>query len=291
VLLQFLVNGLVTGLVYALVALGFNVIYSTTRVFHFAHGAVYAVSAYAFYALTVLLKVHWLPAAAAALALGAILGMVIEVLVYYPLHVRNSPSAVSTISSLGVYIALANVLAMLFGSETRVLSAAVQQPLHLGPVLLAQAQVLQLVVSTGLLVLVALFIRFSSMGLALRGMTDNPKLAGALGFPVRGLRLAGFAGASLLCAAAAILMALDVGITPHMGLSVVLVGAVAAILGGIGNFAAAIPGGLALGLLQSLVAWRISTRWEAAVSFVLLLALLVFRPQGIFGRRRRTEEQ
>jgi branched-chain amino acid transport system permease protein len=289
-LLQLLLNGLVAGVMYALVAIGLSLIYNTTRVFHFAHGAIYTAGAYLCYATFV--SLGWpLLFAVTLTALGtAAFGIALELLVYAPLHRNSSSPTVGLISSLGAYIVLVNAIALLFGNETKILQPGVQATVHLGPLILARIQVVQLIAGIVLLGLVLVLLRVTMLGKRIRAVRDNAALAEVMGVSVASVRLVVFALGSGLAGCASVLAALDVGMDPHVGMPILLIAAVAMIIGGLDSFEGAVTGGLFLGLLQGLVVWKVSARWLEAVTFVLLIVVLVFRPQGLLAQRRRLEE-
>jgi len=290
-MLQFIAYGLCKGAVYAVVALGFGLIYTTSGVFHIAHGAVYAIAAYALYCSLVLLKVPFWGAIAFALVTAVVCGVVMEFGVYRPLAQRKASAAVSLISSLGVYIVVVNLLAMFLGNETRILRSGVEATVSLGNVILTRVQVAQIVVPALFVVVYWIFLRRSPLGRICRAVADDSVLASALGVKVQATRLVVFAVGSFLAAIGAVLIALDVGIDPNIGFPMVLVAAVACIIGGLHRFIAPALGGILLGLIQSLVVWRTSAKWENAVTFALLICFLLFRPQGLLGMRQRLEER
>lgn len=289
-LVQFLANGLVEGAVFGLIALGFSIIYNTSKVFHFAHGAVYTFAGYAFYTFAILLKFHWLPSLIIAIFLSILLGMAIENFIYYPLYQKKSSLTVAIISSLGMYIVIINFIAMIFGNETKVLRPGIEKTFEIGTVILTRIQILEFLVFVILSAFTVYLLKFTKYGQALRALADNPNLASVLGLNVKRLRLLSFGYGSFLCGVASILVALDVGMDPQVGITAVLTGAVAVILGGVGIFESAILGGLIIGIVQNLAVWQISARWESAITFLILLFILIFRPQGILGKRRRLEE-
>lgn len=287
---QFIANGLCRGSVYALVALGFGLIYTTTGVFHIAHGFIYTLGAYGLFA-----SLMWLPGALPvavmlALAAAAVAAVVVETLVYRPLDRKKASPAILMISSFGVYIIGINLIAMIFGNEAKILRAGVEDTFQIGNVILTRIQIAQLV--TGMLVFVAywLFLRSSALGRICRAVADDSTLASVLGVRVEGTRMLVFALGSVLATTGAILASLDVGMDPYVGLPATLVAAVACIVGGMRRFFAPALGALLLGIIQSLVVWKTSAHWEAAVTFGILILFLVFRPQGLLGQTERVEE-
>jgi branched-chain amino acid transport system permease protein len=287
---QLLANGFVTGCAYALVALGFALIYNTTRIFHIAHGAVYAVAAYLFYSFYVLWGIPLMGAAFLTVVGATVLGVLIDEVIHVPLDEQDSSMLIHLLSSLGLYIALVNVIAMFYGNQTMVISSGVGTTYSVGGVILTQIQVATVVVAVVLFIGLVVLLRKTRLGQQLRAMRDDPELITVMGLNPRTLRRVVFGLGSALAAVAAILLGLDVGIDPHIGLAAVLNGAVAVIIGGIGLFEGAAVGALVLGLLQSVAVWQASARWQEAVTFGVLILFLLFRPQGILGKRRRVEE-
>lgn len=288
---QFIAYGLCKGAIYAVVALGFGLIYTTTRVFHIAHGAVYAVAAYTLYFFLNFLKVPFLIAVLFALFAAGMLGVLIEIVVYRPLAQRNASGAVLLISSLGVYIIVVNLLAMLLGNETRIFQFGGNTTVQFGNVILTYVQIAQIVISLLVVGIYWAFLRKSSIGRICRAVADDSVLASTLGVNVKTTRLVVSAVGSLLAAIGSMLIALDVGIDPYIGFPIVLVAAVACIIGGLHRFIAPALGGLLLGVIQSLGVLGTSARWESAVTFALLICFLLFRPQGLLGMRQRLEER
>ena len=289
-LLQLLANGFVNGCLYALMALGFALIYNTTKIFHIAHGAIYTAAAYACWLL--LVQLHWptVLAIGISLLLAALLGALTELWVYAPLVRRNASTLVALLSSLGLYVALVNLIAMLFGNETKVLRPGIEKTYHFGSVILTRVQLAEVATALVLLPAFVLLLQRSRWGKAIRAVRDNPTLASVLGINLRAVRLWVFAGGSALAGLAAILAALDVGVDPNVGMPALLTAAVALIVGGVGTFEGPVLGAFLLGLLQSLVVWKISARWTDAITFAVLIAFLLFRPAGLAGRKRRLEE-
>ena len=289
-LAQLLANGFAAGCGYAIVALGFALIYNTTRTFHFAHGAVYTLSAYLLYAFYNVWHVPLGIALVITPLVAAAIGIGIDEALYQPLVRRGSSQLIQMLSSLGLYIVLINVVAMVFGNETKVLSPGIQPTFEAGGVILTRIQLATILASVLLFVGLVLLLHRTRLGIIVRALRDDQDLVSAMGTSPRVVRWAVFALGSALAAVAAMLSGLDVGIDPNIGMAAILNGVVAVIIGGIGIFEGAALGGLAIGILQSLAIWRLSARWQDSVTFVLLIVFLLFRPQGVFGGRRRAEE-
>ncbi len=289
-MLQFLANGLCKGAVIALMGLGFGLIYTTTRVFHLAHAGVYVLAGYCVWLALNLLTLPLVASVLFALALAAAAGVLIDWTVYQPLARRLAPPTVVLISSLGVLIAIENSVALAFGNQSKILGAGLARSARLGPVVLTYVQLSQLLVGVVVTAVFWLFLKHTQTGRVCRAVADDESLALVLGIRVSRVRFLAMAIGSALAGASAILVALDVGIDPNAGLAALLAGIVAYVIGGFRSFVAPAAGGFLLGVLQSLVVWRTQAKWEAAVTFGLLVFFLSFRKQGLFGVSRRVEE-
>ncbi len=290
-MLQLVANGLCRGSVYALVAIGFGLIYSTTGVFHIAHGAVYVLAAYACYSFLVLLKLPLAIAITLSLLIAGVTGMLIEMMVYRPLEQRGASPAVSMISSLGVFIILINIVALFYGNQTQVLRPGVEATVTIGQVILTRVQIAQLIVSAVVITFYWLFLIRHSLGRICRAVADDSSLAAVLGIRVEEIRLVTFFIGSVLAGIETRLFALDIGTKPHMWLPIFLVAIVACLVGRLYKFIAPALGGILLGLIQSLAIWVTEAKWEEAVTFIVLITFLILRPQGLLGMRKRIEEK
>ena len=170
------------------------------------------------------------------------------------------------------------------------LSWFVLHPLFIGPLVLTQSQLLALGSFVLLFGVVFVMLRTTSLGRKIRALSDDPDLVSALGINALTTRMIVFAVGSALAAVAAIISGLDFGIDPHIGLTATLTSAVALIVGGVGILEGAVLGAFLLGTLQALTIWQVSARWQDAVTFLVLLFFLTFRPQGVLGRRHRSDE-
>ena len=287
---QFIANGLCRSAIYMLVALGFGLIYYSTRILHVAHGAVYTAAGYG--AFLFLAKLGWpaVPSVVMALIGCCLLGLALEYCMYRPLYRQSASAAVTMISSLGAYLILVNALSICFGNQTRLLMDHLEKTYSVGSIILTQMQIIEVAVGLVGLLLFWLFLTRSRTGRLSRAFADNPLLADVMGVNIMALRLRILVAGSLLAGLGGVLSALDYGVDPASGFSVVLVAVVACIIGGFGSFLAASLGAAVLGMVQSIVIWQVSAKWESAVTFALLILFLLVRPQGILGTRYRLEE-
>ena len=287
---QFILNGLIVGSLYALVALGFSLIYHTTHVFHIAHGAIYTAGAYLLYLFYSLLGLPFFPSLALALLCTVGLGILVDRWVYAPVLKTRPNPLIAFISSLGVYIIVVNLIALLFGNDTKILMPSVEPTFSFASLIVTRVQMVQLLISLLVIVGVFLLLWTSKLGYIIRGLADNQELMSILGLKVNTVRCAVVGLGSGLAGLAAILVALDVGIDPYVGMEILLVAAVATIIGGVGSYHGATLGAVLLGIVQNLVIWQTSARWQSAVTFLILLLVLLLKPQGLLSGKTRVEE-
>lgn len=241
---------------------------------------------------TLLVLCGW---SAALAAIGAIVvtgavGGVVELVLYAPLDRRRASSLVMLLTSLGLYIVVVNVIALLFGNGTKVVRSGVDQTYLLGDLVVSRVQLFQ--IGTALLVIPGFLIalRTTRWGKVLRAVRDNPQLAATTGFNVRMVRVLAACGGSALAGLTASLDALDVGMDPYGGMSVVLACAVIVIVGGVGRFDGVPLAAVLLGLIHAVVAWLTSEQWLEAATFAVLMVFLLVRPRGILAKSSRVEE-
>ena len=285
---QTIANGLIAGSVYSLVALGFALIYGTTRFFHFAHGAVYTTGAYLTYLFLAQCHLPFAVAIAIAILLSCSLGLLIELAVYRPLRQKYASTLVLLISSLGMYIVIQNVISLFFGDDIKTLrSGIVQEGFDILGARITPIQAFTVGVALVLFIIVGIVLSRTRLGKALRAVANDSELAMVSGVNSDHIILFAFGLGSALAAVAAILVSFDVDMVPTMGMNALLMGVVATIIGGVGSIPGAAVGGLLLGLAQHLGVWKIGSQWQDSIAFAVLLVFLLFRPYGVFGRKLR----
>lgn len=287
-LAQIVANALIAAGVYALLATGFSIIYSTTRFFHFAHGAVFMIAPYVAFAGRQL-GLPLLPAIILGIVASVIVGCLLELVIFRSLRSRRAGSLILLLASLGAYVVIQNSVSLFFGDDTKSLRAiAVEHRLALGSVRVTDVQVVTAFTSIVVIAALAAWLRFGRIGKGLRAVADDPELAAGWGLPTDRLVMVAFAIGSGIAGVAGTLVALDVHMRPTMGLHALLMAVVAAIIGGIGSIPGIAAGALLLALAQHFGAWWIGSEWQDAIAFGLLLGFLVFRPEGFFGKPLRT---
>ena len=290
--LQQLINGVTWGSVYALIALGYTMVYGILRLINFAHGDVYMLGAFFGY-----FAARWFGAAqdpnparallvlVAAMVGCGLVGFVIERAAYKP--VRRSSRLAALITAIGVSLLLENGGALLFGADPKFFPQIVTaQNIALGGgVTISNQQIIILVVSLILMVVLRFIVLNTRVGKAMRAVSHSHTAAALMGISVDRIITFTFVLGSMLAAAAGVLVALqNPKIEPYMGIMPGLKAFVAAVLGGIGNIPGAVLGGLVMGVAEVMVVGYVSPTYRDAIAFVLLIVILLVRPTGLLGK-------
>jgi len=283
---QLLLNGIIAGSIYALIAIGFTVIYRTVKFFHFAHGIVYTAGAYFAYTLIISLYLNFALSFFLAIVLAAILGVAIDRLVYYPLRQQKASNLIFLLASFGVVIFIQNLIQLIYGAQILTIrTGPIKEGHHFLGAVITDIQILILAVSIILMIFLWLFIQKTKLGKAMRAVSDDPIAANVVGINPEKIILTSFAIGSALAGVAGILISFETNIEPTMGFSALLKGIIASIIGGIGSIPGAVLGGFFLGLAENLGIWKISAGWKDCIAFAILIIFLLLRPCGILGNK------
>ena len=277
-----LFNGLQTGSVYALVALGYSMVYGIILLLNFAHGDIIMIGAYtAFYAMTAF-HLHPIFSVVLAVITSTLLGVVIEKVAYTPL--RSAPRLSLLITAIGISFLLENGAQLLFGADTKSMDTLVPGNVTFGPVTVSYTAILTIIVAVIAMVALTLLVQKTKLGKAMRAVSEDMGAAQLMGISLNktisftfavGSALAGIGSVLYLCAYSQA--------SPTMGSMLGLKAFVAAGLGGIGSIPGAMVGGFAIGLLEALVAAVGLSVWKDAVVFAILIVVLLVKPSGIMG--------
>jgi branched-chain amino acid transport system permease protein len=284
IFLQLLFTGLGVGSVYALVALGFVLIFRATNVVNFAQGEFSMVGAYLMVVFAVDLNFPYWLSFLIALAGMALLGALFNLGVYYPL--RNRSFLPVIIATIGASIFLSNGVLALYGPQPQVLPGWFEtQGVQLGPVFLDSQYLLIMAATAALVVFNYWLFEHTLIGKKLQATSQDKEMASLLGVPVATMIMFTFVYSALLGGIAGILVAPILFVSIQMGSTIALKAFAATIIGGFGDVAGAIVGGLALGVIETFGAAYISVPYKDGFAFLVLIAFLIFLPQGLFGER------
>lgn len=282
---QLLVNGIYIGSVYALYGLSFATIFAPTRIWHFAQGGVYTLGAYAVYSLNVMAGLPVGVAAVGAAMFLAAAGALCERALYAPLVRRGASHMVVVMGSLGLFVVIENGLDLAFGPSGRSLDFQMPPPFFVGGVIVSPPQIAAPLISLAIILGYGWLLFRTRFGRDLRACITNAELLEINGVSTRRLRTLAFAlGSALLPVAATLLLIGGSGVSPTIGITAVLTGAMAMFLGGVDAPLGAAAAGFLIGILENLSVFAVPTEWQVAVTYGLLLLLIMARPTGLFGR-------
>jgi len=282
-LFQQVLNGLVAGGIYAMVALGLTLIFGIMRVPNFAHGTTYMIGAYFTYFIIERLEVNLFLGISLAFVLVAVLGFLIEKVVFKP--VSNRPTMDAFIIALGLWVVMENVALYLWGPETRIISGGYgDKVIRFLTLTITVNRIIILVGSIVLILAIYLFIKKTKYGKAMQAVAEDKIASALVGISPRRVLGFTFAIGSGLAAAAGGLVGSSFSIFPEMGGMPILKAFCAIVLGGMGSVSGAIFGSFILGLAESLGAAYITSSYKDAFAFIILITVLIIRPHGLLGK-------
>ena len=282
-LIKQIFNGLAAGSIYALIAVGYNMVYGILGLINFAHGDIYMFGT--FIALTLLATAIPAPIAILlALIAGGVIAMLVERFAYRP--VRNAPRVVPMISALAAALILRNIAQIIWGTQTVPFPALIPtHTINVGSIQFNSLQLLVLAIALVLTGIFAMIIRFTKVGKATRSVAQDIPASKLMGIDVNRIITYVYFSGGFFGVAGGVLFAMYYAIWIGMGFLGTMFAWIACIIGGIGSIEGAFTGGILLGLLQSLISGYISSSYRDAITYTIVMIILIFRPTGIFGRR------
>ncbi len=286
-LLQQLVNGVSLGSIYALIALGYTMVYGIIKLINFAHGDVYMIGAYIGFAATTFANLSFLPALIISMVLSAVLGMSIEKIAYKPL--RKSSKIAVLITAIGVSLLLENLMTYFVGAEIRSFPKLLSdEQINLGNIVLNMQQVYIVITAIALMILLQFIVHNTKVGKAMRAVSADKDAAQLMGIKIDSTISFTFAIGSSLAGAAGVLVGIYYNsIDPLMGIMPGLKAFVAAVFGGIGSIPGAMIGGLSIGVLETLVSGYGNSMYRDAAVFAFLIVILIIKPSGLLGKNTK----
>ena len=285
-LLSNLINGISLGSVYAIIALGYTMVYGIAKMLNFAHGDVIMVGAYVCFCTMSYLNLPPVVGVILAVVVCTLLGIVIERLAYKPL--RSAPSLAVLITAIGVSYLLQNLALLIFKATPIPFASIIKVPsIKIGGVHVSGLTIVTLIVTTISMILLTLFINKTKAGRAMRAVSEDKGAAELMGVNVNQTISITFAVGSALAAVAGVLfIAQYETLLPTLGALPGIKAFVAAVLGGIGSIPGAMLGGLILGIIESLAKAYISTQLSDAIVFSVLVIVLLVKPSGLLGKMK-----
>ena len=281
-----LINGLRTGSIYALIAIGYTMVYGIAKMINFAHGDIIMVGAYALYFSISVLGLPVPVALVITVIVCAVLGVVIEKVAYKPL--RSAPPLAVLITAIGMSFFLQSASLLIFGSTPIPFQSVIPNVnISVGPVVISSITVVTLIVTAIAMILLTLFVNKTKMGSAMRAVSEDKGAAELMGINVNSTISLTFAIGSALAAVAGVLYICQYqSMKPTLGALPGIKAFVAAVLGGIGSIPGAMLGGILLGLIESVSKAYISTELADAIVFGVLIVVLLFRPSELLGKKK-----
>lgn len=282
---QLIANSIIAGAIYTLVALGFNLIFGTVKFFDLGYGALTAVGGYSVFYLFKKLGFDLSLSIIIGILIAGLIGFAISKLVYKKLRARKASNLVILVASLGVFTALQAVIAILFTSQFQTLSNSIgSRTYEIFGAVITQIQVIILLSGLSIMAILGAILKWSFFGKAVKAVADDEEVSKIVGINTEKIIGVVFLIGGMIAGLAGILVGFDTGIQPTMGMSLLLKGVIASIIGGIGNIYGGVLGAFLLGFVENFGIWKISGEWKDAIAFGLLIVFLLWRPQGILKK-------
>lgn len=286
--MQYFLNGLPIGAIYALVALSYSLIYAASGVLNWSQGDMVMLGAYLGFTLFQLLNLGFTPTLFISMAFVACVGVLVQYFILRPLRERKAPPINVVIATLGVAIITRNIALVIWGPDAQIFSSPVSaKPFTLGMLSITPQDILIVTVGIGLMLVLQYFLKRTKEGKALRAVAQDRYGAILMGIDTQRSDGVAFAVSAALGAAAGILVAPIFFVTFNMGAGIGLKGFVAAVIGGLGYIPGAIAGGFFLGIVEAIAGGKISSGYRDAITFALLILVLWLKPSGLFLRKTR----
>ncbi|MBP5162787.1 MAG: branched-chain amino acid ABC transporter permease [Spirochaetales bacterium] len=279
-----LINGLQTGSVYALVALGYSMVYGIIKLLNFAHGDIIMVGAYMVYYAIASFALPPVVAIALAVLVSTLLGVFVEKVAYTPL--RSAPRLSLLITAIGVSFLLENGAQLVFGADQKSMDPMITGSIMMGQINVSYVAIVTIVVSVAIMILLSFVVNKTKAGKAMRAVSEDMGAAQLMGISLNRTISMTFAIGSALAGVGSVLyLCAYTQASPTMGSMLGIKAFVAAVLGGIGSIPGAMIGGFTIGVLEALVAAVGFSMWKDAAVFLVLIIVLLFKPTGFLGKK------
>lgn len=282
-LLAVLFQGIITGFVYALVALGFALIYNATKIFHIAHGALFVLAGYLAYSLSLLNLNIWVILIPTTIIISLI-GLAIYLFVYAPILKRNGELFICMISSIGVMIVIEGLFTLIYGNQTKSLIPGALVTFQIGILSVSYIKIIIIILCAASFGLIYFYLNKFKFGKAILALADNEELAETIGINIQSTRYLVFMLGSALVAVASFFVSIDTGIRPDSAFFIILISATAVLIGTHGYLPGTIVAGIGLGIIENIAIYYLGTSWKNSIIFSVLIIILIFMPNGLFSK-------
>lgn len=293
IFVQLIINSLIAGSIYALVASGFSLIYSANKYLHLAHGVSVALGGYLVFWLFNQLGINFYLSSLITIIIMGFLGVGMYRLFYLPLQNKKSSNVILLIASLGILILFQNILQILFGANVEEIGfLEVRKGINFLGASITPLQIFIIIVSFVLFISLYLFMKYTKLGRNMRAVSDNKELASVIGINHHRISDYSFFIGSSLAGVAGILIGLEQNLEPSMGTMLIVKGFTGAVIGGMNSVAGSVAGSVLLGFAENFGVWYRQYLFldKDAIAFVLLFLFLLFKPNGIFGVNKGTKK-
>lgn len=281
--LQQLANGVVIGAGYALLAVGLTLVFGILHIINFAHGEFYMLGAFITFIFTEKLGLNYILSGFLAVGVVVLIALIIELISVRPLIEKDKE--MTLLATFAVSIILINLSEIIFGNTPLLVNTMFSKSVHIGSLVLTQQRLVIIFMGAVIVILLALFLKFTTLGKIIRATAQNRKASELVGIDINKVYRFSFALGCGLAAMAGVLLAPLSNIYATMGQTTVIKGFVVVVLGGLGSMPGAILGGVFLGVVEALAAGFISSSWKDLIGFSILIIVLLFKPYGLLGRK------
>lgn len=286
-LLQQMINGISLGSIYALIALGYTMVYGIIKLINFAHGDVYMIGAYIGFAVTTYANLGFIPALIISMVASAILGMFVEKIAYKPL--RNSSRIAVLITAIGMSLLIEYTMMFFVGAEVRSYPKLLSEEIfNFGSIVISMQQIYIIITAIVLMIILQFIVKKTKVGKSMRAVSADKDAAQLMGINVNSTISFTFAIGSALAGAGGVLVGIYYNsIDPLMGMMPGLKAFIAAVFGGIGSIPGAMIGGLSIGVMETLVSGYGNSMYRDAAVFAFLILILILKPSGLLGKNTK----
>lgn len=285
ILPQLILNSVIAGAIYMMVALGFNLIFGTVKFFDLGYGVLTTVGGYMVFLFYKKMGLDLSLSIILGVLITGFLGYIVNVFIYKKLRDRKASNMVLLVASLGVLTVLQAIIAMLFSSQFQTLSiGGGSRVFEIFGAVITEVQLTILISGLLIATILAIILKKTLFGKAINAVADDEEVSKIVGINTNRIIGAVFFIGSMIAGLAGIFVGFDTGIEPTMGMSLLLKGVIASIIGGIGNIYGGVLGAFLLGFVENFGIWKISGEWKDTIAFGLLIIFLLFRPQGIIKK-------
>ena len=290
--LQLVANGLVTGSIISIAAIGLSLVYGILKIVNFAHGEYLTFGAYMAFFANVTLGGPMVTAVFFAMAATALLGILLELILWRPMRARGAGIMSLFIVAIGLALVLRHIIFLVWAASPRRYDVDVFQVYDLGPIRLSLSQIVAIAIAFSAIAVVGLMLAKTRLGKSMRAVSDNRDLASVAGIDIdRVIAYTWILGGALAGLGGVLLGLVQAAFTPNMGFTLLLPIFAAVVLGGVGSAYGALVGGIVLGLVMEISTWDalaggVASVYKPVVAFAVLIVTLLFRPQGVFGKAR-----